>query len=214
MKSPAGVGETCRARRGETLRTLVRRARQMGSPQAAENFGGHRWMKLPLLIMIGTCFAMMIVTPLLVALAMLALPGRKGRMRTVREVFHAGVDADATRTLYAERLGYDGFVLSPAAADPASLEATKPKRPTADAAVGAHADKSLSVRLDFAPDPARRGVHVRATAWVNDFIFYDTGEGRLIDAMLDRLLRADLDKEPRPVVPNVSFMALSAMVTA
>jgi hypothetical protein len=49
---------------------------------------------------------------------------------------------------------------------------------------------------------------------MNDFIFYDTGEGRLVELTLERLLSLDFDDRPSPLVPNRSYLARSALTAA
>jgi hypothetical protein len=159
--------------------------------------------------MILTCLALTVLTPFLIGLVMFLLPGgRKGNMRTERDVAHDGLSVEQAKSLYADRLVYDGFVVTNAA-NPARLEAMKPKAPSTE--VHTHGDKGLQVEIDFAAEA--RGVRVRLAAWMNDYIIRDTGEGRLIDLTLDRLVTAELDREPPPVVPNTSLMALSSLVS-
>ena len=119
------------------------------------------------------------------------------------------MSVEQANALYASRLAYDGFTIVNAT-NPARLEAVKAKAPTME--THTHGDKGLGVEIDFAPDAAG-GVRVRIAAWMHDFIFHDSGEGRLIDLTLDRLLSAELDREPPPIVPNGSFMALSSLVS-
>jgi hypothetical protein len=57
-------------------------------------------------------------------------------------------------------------------------------------------------------------VQLNASAWLKDWVFYDTGEGRLVDVTLDRLLSADLDRDPPPVLATSSFMAVSTLGSA
>src|SRR5688500_16078139 len=172
----------------------------------------------PLWVLIITGLALTVPMPVLIGLVMFLLSGgRKGNMRTEREVAHAGLTIEQARSLYAERLVYDGFVVN--SANPMRLEAMKPQ--VAGGEVYTHADKGLRIAVDFAAEPDGRGsggggpsgVRVRVAAWMDDFIVYDTGEGRLIDLTLDRLIGAELDREPPPVVPNRSLMAVSSLVS-
>ena len=164
----------------------------------------------PIGILILTFVALTVGTPFLIGIVMLLVPGgRKGKMRTEREVAHAGMSVEQAKALYASRLAYDGFTIVNAT-NPARLEAVKQKAPSTE--THTHSDKELGVEIDFMPD-AVGGVRVRIAAWMNDFILYDTGEGRLIDLTLDRLLNAQLDSVPPPIVPNRSFMALSSLVS-
>src|SRR5687768_5242159 len=165
-------------------------------------------MPAPIWIPIVTSLALTLVTPFLIGLVMFLVPGgRKGNMRTQREVAHDGLGVEEAKSLYAGRLAYDGFNVT-ATPDASKLRAVKPKAPATE--THTHGDKGLTAEIDFVPDP--RGVRVRIVLWMNDFVFSDSGEGRLIDLTLDRLITAELDREPPPVVPNSSFMALSALV--
>ena len=166
----------------------------------------------PLWIAILTCLGLFIVLPWVSALVLFLLPGggRKGKMRTVREVAHDGMTVEQARTLYAGRLTYDGFIITNAS-EPTRLEAKKPKAPMTETFT--HADKGLSVAIDFAPEPGGRGVAVRIVMWMDDFVIFDTGEGRLIDMTLDRIVTAELDRDPPPVVPNRSLMAVDALIS-
>ena len=166
-------------------------------------------MSAPVWIAIGTCLGLTLVTPFVIGLVMFLVPGgRKGSMRTEREVAHQGLSVEQAKELYAGRLAYDGFVISPSAY-PNRLEAQKLKAPSTE--TYSHADKGLSVTIDFAPEAP--GVRVLIAMWMNDFVLKDSGEGRLIDLTLDRLVTAQLDREPPPIVPNTSFMVLTSFVS-
>jgi len=130
----------------------------------------------PLWVAILTCLALTVLTPLLIGVVMFLVPGgRKGNMRTEREVAHDGMTVEQAKSLYAGRLAYDGFVIVNAA-HPAQLKAMKPQAPTTE--VHTHADKGLNVEIDFAPDETGRGVRVRLAVWMDDYIIRDSGEGR------------------------------------
>jgi hypothetical protein len=164
----------------------------------------------PLLIAIFTCLGLTVLMPLAMGIVMFLLPGgRKGNMRTERAIAHDGMSVEQAKSLYAQRLAYDNFVITNAA-NPARIEAARPRAPTTE--TFAHSDKGLNVEIDFAPD-ARGGVNVRIAMWMDDYILRDTGEGRLIDMTLDRLVNAELDREPPPVVPNTSLMASSSLAS-
>jgi quinol-cytochrome oxidoreductase complex cytochrome b subunit len=63
------------------------------------------------------------------------------------------------------------------------------------------------VHFDLRPD----GVAVRLVLWTTSNVFVDTGESRFIDAMIDRLFNADLERQPPPVVQNISGNASSSL---
>jgi hypothetical protein len=152
------------------------------------------------------------------SLVLLMVPGRKGKMRTEREVTHGGVSSDDARTLYAGRLAYDGFQIEPSS-DPLYVKAVRRRAPNGETLT--HSDKTMCVEVRLTPDArpdgggcGGGGVRVRVAAWLDDFVLFDTGEGRLVDLTLDRLMTAELDREPPPVVPNQSLLASSSLVTA
>jgi hypothetical protein len=157
--------------------------------------------------MLLTSFVLTLATPFLITIVMFFVPGgRKGNMRTEREVVHSGITVEQAKALYSDRLAFDGFVITDEM-DPRRLKATKPKAPRTR--THTHNDNGLSVEIDITPDP--RGARVRIAIWMNDFVFYDSGEGRLIDLTLDRLISAELGQQPAPIVPNLSFVALSSL---
>jgi hypothetical protein len=159
--------------------------------------------------MLLVCLAILFASPFVLAMLFFLVPGRKGKMRTERRVAHDALAPEQARSLYAARLAYDGFAIDPATA-PAVLRATR-----AGAASGethTHADKPMVVEMRF--DPAGGGVRVHLVAWLKDFVFYDTGESRLLDLTLDRILNAELAREAPPLVPNYSFMAMSCLTSA
>ena len=63
----------------------------------------------PFWIMVITLFAIVVSGPLVFALALFLVPGRKGKMRTERQVTHRGVSLEHVKALYAARLARDGF---------------------------------------------------------------------------------------------------------
>ena len=165
----------------------------------------------PLLILIFTSLGLTVLMPLFMGLVMFLVPGggRKGNMRTVREIAHDDMSIEQAKLLYTQRLAYDSFVITNAT-NPTRIEAMRPRAPRSE--TFAHGDKGLTVEIDFAPD-ARGGVNVRIAMWMDDYIIRDTGEGRLIDMTLDRLVTAELDREPPPLVPNTSLMASSSLAS-
>jgi hypothetical protein len=164
----------------------------------------------PLLrVTVLTSLAITLITPFLIALVLLLVPGRKGKLRTEREVAHKEFSADQAKFLYEARLLYDGFTIADGTGP---LRLSAHKRNAARTETHTHTDKAMTVEIDFISDS--RGVRVQIAAWMNDFIFYDSGEGRLIDLTLERILGADLDRDPPPIVPTRSFGAISSLVSA
>jgi hypothetical protein len=159
--------------------------------------------------MLVVCLAILVASPFVLALLFFLVPGRKGRMRTERHVAHDALAPEQAKSLYAARLAYDGFAIDPATV-PSLLRATCAGAPSGETET--HADKPMVVEMRF--DPAGGGVRVHVVAWLNDFVLYDTGESRLLDLTLDRILNAELAREAPPLVPNYSFMAMSCLTTA
>jgi hypothetical protein len=163
-------------------------------------------MPAPLWIMLGSVFAIMLPAPILISIFFLLLPGRKGRMRTERNFAHDGMSVEQAKTLYAARLQHEGFTIQDAP-ELTQLNALRKRKPITE--THTHSDKTVAVEMRFTPDD--RGVRGQVAAWLKDFVFYDTGEGRYVDLILDRLLKSDLDQEPEPVVPTHSSVAISTL---
>jgi hypothetical protein len=163
----------------------------------------------PLWMMLLTCFAILMASPFVLALLLFLVPGRKGKMRTEREFAHDDLPVEQAKPLYAARLAYDGFTIDNGP-DPLFLRATRAGAPAGQALT--HADKGMIIEMRFLP--VGSGVRVHLAAWVTDFVFYDTGESRHIDLTLDRLVKAELERDAVPLVPNRSFLAMSGLTTA
>ena len=150
-----------------------------------------------------------IVLPVVI---MLILPGRKGSMRTVREATHP-LDPEAAWKLYADRLAYDGFGLE-TSGRPWSLVATRrpPQLSVTDERPVTHAAKPMTVEVTFREVP--RGVQATVVGRLNDFVVFDSGEGRQVDLTLHRLMSADLNAEPPPAVPGLGFGAIIPLAAA
>ena len=139
--------------------------------------------------------------------------GRKGNMLTVREVFHEAVSPEEVRIIYMERLQYEGFEFYPKEPGDTSLriDARRSfiKNVQSPLQIHTHAGKPLEVSIDL--EERENGIFVRIEMKMNDFVVLDTGEGQYIDATLDRLLGADLERDEAPIVPNVTFKATVAL---
>ena len=159
-----------------------------------------------LLISAAFTFAVMFAS---IAVGLLT-PGRKGKMRTRKQVVHDNTTVEDARNLYAARLQYDKFKILPVP-DAAVLRAARGKMSTVilPFTPNSHSIKPIEVALRF--EPAGTGVAVSIELWMNDFVFKDTGEGRYVDEALARILGADLGKDSLPIVPNPSMNASVAM---
>jgi len=173
------------------------------------------------------------------ALLLLLVPGRKGTMRTRREVVHDGISVADACELYARRLEHDRFAVDRSGA-PLLLKARRAAqhhRAPGGGDIVTHATKPASVEVRLSHENAGAGgaasagsggvaaggglgagnvgsVAVTVEAWLNDFVFHDSGEGRQVDLMLHRLTDADLATEPPPAVPTPSYHALVALAAA
>lgn len=139
-------------------------------------------------------------------------PGRKGSMRTVRDTVHEDVSLDFARTIYLDRLKFEGFEVELEQGG-TRLTARRGKLPgNSPFSVHTHASKPLELKMEFRP--LDRGVGVRLEMTMKDFVIVDTGEGKYIDETLDRLMGADLEREEAPVVPNETFKTTVAFQIA
>jgi hypothetical protein len=159
--------------------------------------------------MVLTGFAIAIMSPIALAFLLLLTPGRKGYLRTTRAVPQKGLSTDVARSLYADRLARAGFAVE-AETDASSLRALYRGSPSGE--THAHSDKAILVEIHFEPDGS--GTSVRADARMKSFVFLDTGEGRLLDLTLARLLAEDASAISQPVVKSQSFLALSGLAMA
>ena len=168
---------------------------------------------MTLLSMILAVVAVVVGSFVLPVLLMLLLPGRKGSMRTRREAVHSGTTAEVFEG-YAARLAYDGFAVD-ASGFPAVLRARRGKLFEHPDGIPTHATKPTTIEVRFSEPPARHGeVTAMAEAWLNDFVLWDTGEGRQLDETLHRLLAGDLAQDPPPAVATPSFHAVVACSAA
>jgi hypothetical protein len=137
--------------------------------------------------------------------------GRRGSMKTVREVLHEDVSLEEIREIYVERLKFEGFEIDEKKSGPQEVQAHRGKlQSSAPFAVHTHASKPLSAVLHL---EKLNGNHIKVTLTLRmeDFVVYDTGEGQYIDRTMDRLLSADLETEQTPIVPNLSFKSQTAL---
>jgi len=142
----------------------------------------------------------------------LLTPGRKGKIRSEKSVFHAGVSASLAWQTYARRLQFEGFHFEQ---EESQGVLSARRRSAADAfsplEIKSFAKMALKAQVHFEPRPD--GVVVRLVLWTPNSVYVDTGEGAFIDAMVERLIGANLEWEPPPVVPNLSGHAQSALYT-
>lgn len=162
-----------------------------------------------LVIIIGVLVTICVSSILIPALIVLIIPGRKGTLRTTREFRFPGKIEEAF-SLMRGRIEYEGFITD-SASPPRVLTAHRPARhhEVDESTIVTHATKPLGLEAHFEPVPG--GAMVRLTMWMKDFVLLDSGEGRQIDLTLDRLIKAELDKEPPPVTPSTSLNAFCAV---
>ncbi|MDQ3439479.1 MAG: hypothetical protein M3478_03920 [Planctomycetota bacterium] len=161
-----------------------------------------------------TFFTIMVGSLVVPVAVMLLLPGRRGTMRTQRHASHAGIMTGEAWELYGARLQYEGFDIA-ACAQPGTLRATRRAKTALGSVAGVHAqsNKPLEAEATFQDVPGQ-GVAVTLALWTTDLVVLDTGEGRYIDGVLDRLMTADLGAEPPVVVPSPSFSPVKALIVA
>ncbi len=148
--------------------------------------------------------AICIILPLILTFfGALLLPGRKGYMRTKREVLWPGLSAEETLARLDERFAQLGFT-PVAGATRYTVERKKGQSPD-DYLNESHANKPLRAEFTFSPEG--QGVRIGVVMTMPDFVILDTGEGAHIDQVLDRLLATEACPPLRPPVPNVSYMA-------
>jgi hypothetical protein len=154
---------------------------------------------------------------------LLFFPGRRGTMRTERQASHGGVTPADAWGLYAARLQYEGFEVAPPAPQgfqvapgtlPSVLRATRRAKTALGSVAGVHAqsNKPLEAEATFQEIPG--GAAVTMALWTTDYVICDTGEGRYIDGVLDRLMTAELSSAPPVIVPCPSFSPVKALVVA
>jgi hypothetical protein len=164
------------------------------------------------LLALAVAVAIVIASFILPTLILLILPSRKGTMRTVRQVSLSGT-MDAAWDALVGRYKYEGFDVD---------ESQRPARFVAARAgrsynidgndLMTHATKPLGSEVTFAQ--AGGGVNVEVALWMKDFVFFDSGEGRQIDAMLDRLINQDLAQTEPPVTASLSYTAIIALTAS
>ena len=142
---------------------------------------------------------------------LMIIPGRKGNMRTVREADHP-LEMEAAWKLYADRLAFDGFTVDPTEMPGRLVGRRKMRKPPGEEQIVTHATKPMTVEVTFRPIAG--GVHATVVGLLNDFVIFDTGEGRQVDLTLHRLMSADLNAEPPPAVPGPSLTAVIAATGA
>ncbi|MBN1517800.1 hypothetical protein JXA32_14645 [Candidatus Sumerlaeota bacterium] len=142
-----------------------------------------------------------ILEPLLLAL----FGGRKfGFLKHAREIQYTNVEPDKVWQLFIDRLNYDGFTIEesePGLSIRASRKGVKhdPHNPMT---AYKHAELPLkaSVNLNAEGD----NTNLSLTIQYREFIVADTGEGKYLERLAERLISADLQQNP-PVVANPSM---------
>lgn len=164
-------------------------------------------MPNPVLLSCGMAFGAMFVTVLIASL----MPGRRGHMRTTREMAIPDTSlADAQRLMTA-RLRDEGFEIVDSR--PAFLQAVRAQKYNAVNPLAAvdHAGSALGAEVNLRE--AGASIMVTVSLWMPSLVFYDTGEGRFIDLTLERLLLGDRATPP-PIVPNRNLNAVMAVSCA
>lgn len=155
-------------------------------------------------------FAIVTVPVVITLLFGLFQRGKFGKMKTVRHLAHARADVVKVKGFYAKRLRHEGFEHEKTLPD-GTLEFRNkpPSKDLIDPAI--HSKLKLNCELHVEEDG--ENVRARVSLQARDFVVYDTGERAYIEALLERIVRGNLAKEPPPVVPNTSSRADTAYLT-
>jgi len=134
-------------------------------------------------------------------------------MRTEESATHADTTAEDAWNLYASRLHFEGFLID-SADRPWTLRASRASKTAIGTVGGVHAQSNKPLGAEAHFTPVGNGVSVTLALWAKDFVLYDTGEGEYIRRTLERLMSANLEEEPSPVVCAPSFSPIKALIVA
>ena len=158
-------------------------------------------------ISIAITLALLLGPQIGVPLLLFLVPGRKGSMLTRRELLHERTTVEEVMPVYRDRMAYEGFSVT---FSPSQLNARRD--PVTTKNTDSVLRQGIVVKADF--EQVGSDVAVNIEAKLTDFVIFDTGEGRYIDEMLDRIVQANLDEEASPVVPMRSYQITVALVSA
>jgi hypothetical protein len=150
---------------------------------------------------------------LVLILILLVIPGRKGKMRTVRSMHVPGTTVEELWQLLADRMAFESFEVD-RTGYPHRVAAKRPSRHHKEGdsnIIVTHASKALALEGQLCQRVG--GVDLQLAMWMDGFVLLDSGEGRHVDLMLHRLLEAELDQEPPPVTPGTSGTALLGLAS-
>jgi hypothetical protein len=140
------------------------------------------------------------ILPIIVGLL---TPGRKGTMLTKRTSDWNNVSGDEAWRVLLERVRNEGFTIA-AGPNPGFITVSRPKTYGGGRAA-THASKPLNATFQVQPHVA--GVTIEGTMTTPDLVILDTGEGKHIDQVLDRILTQHPGEKQEPPVPNTSYHA-------
>jgi hypothetical protein len=164
-----------------------------------------------ILVVAGAIVVLSIALPIGI---MWLLPGRKGKLRTERE-FLIPQPMEAAWDLMAGRLEYEGFEIEEGDR-PTRIVASRAMRESANEELSVtNASKPMGAEMNFSKAPG--GTTVGLAMWLDDYVLFDTGEGKQIDLTMERLMTAELDKEEPPVTraPHVTcYLGLTGGILA
>ena len=165
--------------------------------------------------MAATALVLIVGGFLLVAVVLLVMPGKKGRLYAVATTQVAHPPEVAWGQL-AARLAEQGFSVDPSGG-PVRLTATRGRAEAreGDPPAAVHARKGYSFDATLTPAGGATGVDARLT--LNDFVLLDSGEAAFLEWLLDRLLGEPGTPERPPAPPSASLngmLGLSYAVAA
>ncbi|MGH7176418.1 MAG: hypothetical protein ACREJC_03470 [Tepidisphaeraceae bacterium] len=166
-------------------------------------------MPAPFWIATATVLVITFGSPILITLVLLLVPGRKGKMRTERHVRHDDCSPEQVWAIYADRLTRDGFDIE-GADEPARVRASLRRWPATDPEPPSNL--AVIVEMEFARTEV--GVSVQIAAWLRSPVFFDSGEGRFLETVLERLMSDDANRNSAPLAPTLCFMALCSLTVA
>lgn len=145
-------------------------------------------MGMGFLVMAGTALVLFVVGLVLLAVVLLVVPGKKGRL-SARRSFRVGQPPEAAWGQLAARLAEQGFEVD-ASARPARLSARRPQVEARDddPPFATHARRLYT--FDATLSPAGGATGVEAGLKLADFVVLDSGETAYLEWLMDRLVGA------------------------
>jgi hypothetical protein len=158
-------------------------------------------------VVLMTCFVVICLSPFILPLLLVVFTGRgAGFLKRHRQIRYEGVKPDEIWSLFIERLRHEKFVIMQAEQG-RSIYATRDRnalRPDTPGNIYKHAGLPLKATVTIDPDGDNSVVVfiLQYTA----LIVADTGEGKYLEQLIERLFCADLQNQNQPKVTNPNMM--------